>query len=576
MNQMQIIIEKNSMVPMRDGTQLATDIYRLAERGAAPAIVLRLPYDKESRVSPEMMAFVQAGYVVVMQDTRGRFASEGEFNANFQEINDGADCYQWVAQQPWCNGRIGTLGGSYLGQSQWLAAPHMPEAVKAMCVLIAPVDHYSDIAYRGGVLNLGSMLFWASMIAIGEQGRRMAQGKAAPADVQRQAGALANLMQLYESTPLTAMAHLQGVSPHYFDWVTHPTFDEYWRGLDARHYAQLDKPVLHIGGWFDIFLNGTLQTYIGMRNHAHSEEARQHQKLVIGPWSHGTNWTSSYHEQEFGLHASGMATDLTALQLRWMDRWVKGIENGIENEKPVRIFVMGINRWRDEDDWPLPDTQYTDYYLHSGGRANSLLGDGALATEAPTHETPDTFTYDPHNPVPSLGGANLTPFASSIGPRDQQPVEQREDVLVYTSDVLESAVEVTGPVKAILYVASSAPDTDITCKLVDVHPDGRAMLLTDGILRLRYRHSFEQPTLMTPGDVVEAHVDLWSTSNVFLPGHRIRIEVSSSCFPKFARNSNTGGDVASEEIDAYQTAVNTVYHDEVYPSRIVLPIIERA
>lgn len=573
---MNILIEKNIMVPMRDGIGLATDIYRLEDQPPTPAIVLRLPYDKESRLSPEIITFVKAGFVVVMQDTRGRFASQGEFNANFQEINDGADCYAWVAQQPWCNGCIGTLGSSYLGQSQWLAAPQMPEAVKAMCVLIAPVDHYSDIAYRGGVLNLGSMLFWASMMAIGEQGRRVAQGRAAPADVQRQAGALANLMQLYETTPLAAMPHLQGVSPHYFDWVTHPSYDQYWRGIDARNYAEIDKPVLHIGGWFDIFLNGTLQTYIGMRNRAPSEAARRHQKLVIGPWSHGTNWTSSYHEQEFGLHASGMATDLTTLQLRWMERWVKGVENCIDAEKPVRIFVMGINQWRDEDDWPLPDTQYAPYYLHSSGRANSLYGDGSLSTTEPTEETPDSFTYDPLNPVPSVGGANLTPFASSIGPRDQQQVELRDDVLVYSSPVLESAVEVTGPVQAILYVASSALDTDITCKLVDVHPDGRAMLLTDGILRLRYRHSFEEPTLLTPGEVVEARVDLWSTSNVFLPGHRICIEVSSSCFPKFARNSNSGGNVASEGIADYRAAINTVYHDEVYPSRIILPIIERA
>ncbi|HRW11389.1 MAG TPA: CocE/NonD family hydrolase, partial [Caldilineaceae bacterium] len=412
-------------------------------------------------------------------------------------------------------------------------------------------------------------------MAIGEQGRRVAQGKATAEDVRRQAVALGNLLQLYETTPLASMPHLQGVSPHFFDWVTHPAYDAYWRGIDARHYDQLDKPVLHIGGWFDIFLNGTLQGYIGMRNHAKSETARRRQKLVIGPWSHGTNWTSSYHEQEFGLHGSGMATDLTGLQLRWLDRWVRGIENGIEDETPVRLFVMGINQWRDEEDWPLPATQYVPYYLHSNGSANTRHGDGTLSTGTPHYEPADSFTYDPHNPVPSIGGANLTPFASSIGPRDQQQVELREDILVYSTPVLEQDVEVIGPVQAILYVASSAPDTDITCKLVDVHPDGRAMLLTDGILRLRYRHSFTQPTPMTPGDVVEAHVDLWSTANVFRAGHQIRIEVSSSCFPKFARNSNTGGDVANEEIADYQKALNHIYHDATYPSHILLPIIER-
>jgi len=573
---MNILIEKNSMMPLRDGTLLATDLYRNADGLPAPVLVMRLPYDKERVVSPEVMTLVQAGYHVVIQDARGRFASQGEFNASFQEVNDGADCYAWVAQQPWCDGRIGTFGQSYLGQVQWLAAPYMPAAVKALCVLIAPVDHYADIAYRGGVLNLGSMLFWCSMMALGEQGRRLATGRAAPEDMQKQAAALFKLAQLYETLPLAEMAHLQGVSPHFFNWLAHPTYDDFWRGIDARTFAQNAKPMLHIGGWYDIFLNGTLQGYIGMRNHAPTAEARSRQKLIIGPWSHGTNWTSSYHEQEFGMHASGEAAGLTTVQLRWLDRWVKGIENGIEQEPPVRIFVMGINQWRDEQDWPLPDTRYTPYYLHSNGHANTLHGDGALSTERPGAEPTDTFVYDPHNPVPSVGGANLTPFASSIGPREQHGVEEREDVLVFSTPVLTKAVEVTGPILAHFYVSSSAPDTDITCKLVDVYPDGRAMLLTDGILRLRYRHSFTQPTLLQPDEIAPITIDLWSTANVFLPGHRIRIEVSSSCFPKFARNSNTGGDVVTEGPEKYQTAVNRLYHAADHPSHLLLPIIERA
>lgn len=572
---MNILIEKNVMAPMRDGTLLATDIYRPSNADASPALVARLPYDKERHVSPEVMAFVQAGYGLVVQDCRGRFASQGNFNANFREIDDGADCYAWVARQPWCNGNLGTLGTSYLGQSQWLAAPQMTEAVKAMAVLIAPVDHYADIAYRGGVLNLGSMLYWCSMMAIGEQERRLGQDRASREDVQEQAAALGRLLQNYETLPLAGMAHLQGVSPHFFDWLSHPAYDDYWRGIDARRYAQIDKPVLHIGGWYDIFLNGTLQTYTGMRANAASPEARRRQKLVVGPWSHGTNWTSSYHEQEFGLHASGIAAGLSGLQLRWMDRWVRGIENGIDGEKPVRIFVMGINRWRDEDDWPLPDTRYQPYYLHSQGEANTWHGDGSLSTAPPAQEKADRFVYDPHHPVPSLGGANLTPFANTIGPRDQRAVEERGDVLVYSTPVLAEPLEVTGPVRAVLYVSSSAPDTDITCKLVDVHPDGRAMLLTDGILRLRYRHSFEQPTLLTPGQIVEVHIDLWSTANVFLPGHRLRLEVSSSCFPKFARNSNSGGTIAEEARADYRSATNWVHHDGAHPSHLLLPVIER-
>lgn len=570
-----IIIEKNIMVPMRDGVNLATDLYRPNDNSPCPALVVRMPYDKNRFASPEVMTFVNAGYAVVVQDTRGRFASEGDFDPNFQEINDGADCYAWVAKQSWCDGQVGTMGTSYMGQSQWLAAPHMPDAVKAMIVLLAPVDHYSDIAYRGGVLNLGSMLYWCSMMAIGEQGRRLAQGQATPEDVQQQAMQLGNLMQNYGFLPLNAMPHLKGVSAHFFNWVGHPAYDDYWQGIDARKFEQLDKPVLHIGGWYDIFLNGTIQGYIGMRTNAKTADTRQRQKLIIGPWSHGTNWTSSYHEQEFGLHASGMAVDLTTMQLQWMNRWIKADDNALKDEKPVRIFVMGINQWRDEDDFPLPDTTYTPYYLHSDGHANTRHGDGILSTVAPTNEPADRFVYDPHNPVPSIGGANLTPFANTIGPRDQQLVEDRNDVLVYSTPVLDEPLEVTGMVKAILYVASSAPDTDITCKLVDVYPDGRAMLLTDGILRLRYRESFSEPKLLEPDELVQVEVDLWSTSNVFLTGHQLRIEISSSCFPKFARNSNTGRDVAGESAEDYQLAVNHIHHDTAHPSHILLPIISR-
>ncbi|MFN8441286.1 MAG: CocE/NonD family hydrolase [Caldilineaceae bacterium] len=573
---MNILIEKNLQVSMRDGVLLATDLYRSAQEQPAPVLVRRTPYNKERFIAPDVMAYVQAGYHVVIQDARGRFASQGEFNAGFQEVNDSADCYAWVAQQPWCDGRIGTLGESYMAQLQWLSAAQMPKAVKALSTLIAPIDHYSDIAYRGGVLNIGSMLFWCSMMALGEQERRLKTGRATPQAMMQQAMALANLKQIYETLPLSAMSHLEGISPHFFNWLSHPTYDEFWQGLDARKYAKIDKPVLHIGGWYDIFLNGNLQAYIGMQQRDRAVGVSNRQKLIIGPWSHGTNWTSSYHEMDYGMHAGGEAVNLTGVQQRWMDRWVKGIENGIEQESPVRIFVMGINQWRDEADWPLPDTQYTPFYLHSDGHANTLHGDGTLSTTLPDSEPADRFVYDPLNPVPSIGGANLMPYANAIGPRDQQTVEVREDVLVFSTEVLSQAVEVTGPVTAQLYVSSSVPDTDITCKLVDVYPDGRAMLLTDGILRLRYRHSFSQPTLLQPDEIVPITVDLWSTSNVFLPGHRIRIEVSSSCFPKFARNSNTGGDVVNEGREVYRSALNHIYHDAEHPSHVLLPIVERS
>jgi putative CocE/NonD family hydrolase len=284
--------------------------------------------------------------------------------------------------------------------------------------------------------------------------------------------------------------------------------------------------------------------------------------------------TGSFPEREYGIQADIAGIDATGEQLRWFDRWLKGENNGVEDEKPVKIFVMGLNQWREEEDWPLPDTQLRPYYLHSAGMANSAHGDGLLTPEAPGTEAEDVYLYDPRRPVPTVGGAHLMP-GYNIGPRDQRGVEERDDVLCYTTPILEYPVEVTGPIELVLYVSSSARDTDFTGKLVDVYPDGRAEILTDGILRARYRDSLSAPTLMEPGQIYELHLDLWATSNLFKAGHRIRLEVSSSNFPRFDRNSNTGGTIATESANDFLAAVNRVYHSSAYPSHLLLPIIER-
>lgn len=306
-------------------------------------------------------------------------------------------------------------------------------------------------------------------------------------------------------------------------------------------------------------------------------KARCPQQLVIGPWVHGYNG-GVYAERNFGLMAHDGVADVTARQIRWFDRWLKGEPNGVESDKPVRLFIMGPDVWRDEDDWPLPDTDWQRWYLHSGGCAGTIAVDGALSTTAPGEEPADAYIYDPRNPVPTVGGATFLPglfVAANAGPRDQRAVETRADVLVYTSAVLEHDVEVTGPVRLVLYVASSAPDTDFTGKLVDVHPDGRAMILTDGILRARYRDGFARPRPMNPGEVYCLDIDLVATANVFRAGHRIRLEVSSSNFPRFDRNTNTGGVIASEGEADFQVATNRVLHDAAHPSHLVLPIIAR-
>jgi putative CocE/NonD family hydrolase len=314
-----------------------------------------------------------------------------------------------------------------------------------------------------------------------------------------------------------------------------------------------------------------------MKQRGGSAVARQHQRLLIGPWPHGL-WTGVFPERNYGLAANGNMMDLVGIQLRWFDHWLKGVENGVEQDKSVKIFVMGLDQWREEDDWPLPDTQFRRYYLQSGGRANSAAGDGMLSTEAPTaEEAEDVYLYDPRRPVPTVGGAILLSQAGGMdqGPRDQRSVEARDDVLCYSTPTLEQPMEVTGPIELVLFVSSSARDTDFTGKLVDVSLDGRAEILTDGILRARYRESFSQPKRLEPGQIYELRLDLCATSNLFKAGHRIHLEVSSSNFPRFDRNTNTGGTIETETAQDVVQAVNHVYHDVAHPSHLLLPIIER-
>jgi uncharacterized protein len=579
---MNILIEKNVMVPMRDGVRLATDVYRPTEGGPFPVLISRLPYNKElpmmAQAAIDTSRAVQAGYAVVLQDCRGRFASEGEFTPIFNEASDGADSVDWIAQQTWSTGQVGTVGGSYLGFTQWLLAKEQPEALRAMAPAITTSDYYeSPWRHTGGVFELGISLFWSLFMVPEELQRQLRQGKASMEQMGTLMQVMSNASSQFEHLPLMDMSLLRDFAPYYFDWLAHPTYDDYWRGIAHKeHYEQITVPALNIGGWYDIFLGGTLENYTGMKQRGGSAVARQNQRLLIGPWSHGY-MTGIFPERNYGLMASGDVADVVGAQLRWYDHWLKGENNGVEQDKPVKIFVMGLDQWREEDDWPLPDTQFRPYYQHSDGHANTATGDGMLSTEAPAEEAEDVYLYDPRRPVPTVGGAILLSLAMGIdqGPRDQRSMEAREDVLCYSTLILEKPVEVTGPIKLVLYVSSSARDTDFTGKLVDVYPDGRAEILTDGILRTRYRESFSEPKLLEPGQIYELHLDLWATSNVFKVGHRIRLEVTSSNFPRFDRNTNTGGTIETETEKDFVQAVNRVYHDSAHPSHLILPIIER-
>ncbi len=580
---MNLNIEKNLAVVMRDGITLKADLYRPAGPAPVPAVVLRLPYNKEQPfllfLSGDILRVAQAGYVVVVQDCRGTFESEGTFSPYFQEGEDGADTLAWVAAQPWCNGVVGMMGASYYGATQWLAAGESPPALRAMAPFITTDQYHEKWTYQGGAFQLGFMLQWAtSTFAIGEVVRRLGRGESGPAELQAALAAADGVARGYHHLPLNDWPALDRLAPYFRDWLAHPDYDDYWRAAaPCDHYEKITAPALNFGGWYDLFLGGTLANYAGMKARGGSAEARRHQRLVIGPWVHGYNG-GVYPERNFGMMAHDGVVDVTALQIRWFDHWLKGIDNGVPDELPVKLFIMGRNVWREEQDWPLPDTRFERWYLHSGGGANTAAGDGTLSTTPPQKEPADAYAYDPSDPVPTTGGSTFLPglfVAANAGPRDQQGVESRGDVLCYTSEPFVQDTEVTGPVQLVLHVISSALDTDFTGKLVDVYPDGRAFILTDGILRARYRHSLSAQSLLKPGEAYELTIDLVATANLFKAGHRMRLEVSSSNFPRFDRNPNHGGVIADAVAVDFVVARNQILHDAAHPSYLILPRVDR-
>jgi putative CocE/NonD family hydrolase len=573
---MEYTVRKDVMVPMRDGIELATDTW-IPSGPPAPALLVRLPYGKDLPallaygLVPNVFALVEAGYAVVYQDCRGTFRSGGEFVPMLNEPNDGADTIAWLLEQPWCDGNIGTYGPSYLGFVQWASVTGSGQ-VKAIAPAVATTDYYTAPWYSdGGALSWHTVQSWTAQMAMIEALRQVSRGTGDPELLAGLAGMVGEPQPHLAALPLSHQPLIEKVWPWWAELLAHPTRDQFWRDLSVLDRAeQVTVPALHIGGWFDIFIANTARSFTELKARSGAPEG---QRLIIGPWDH-LNSTGIYPDRQFGMTADAITQDLTGHHLRFFDRWLRDKTTPLQT--PVRIFVMGIDRWRDEPDWPLPGTSYVPYYLHGSGRANTSAGDGRLSTEAPGQTAVDTYLYDPLRPVPSLGGRVMLPStANAAGPVDQRPVESRDDVLCFTTEVLAEPVEVTGHVSLILYVSSTAPDTDFTGKLVDVFPDGRAIFLTDGILRARYRNSLAEPEPLTPGEPYQISLDLSVTSNVFLPGHRIRLEVSSSNFPRFDRNTNTGGVIADESADQAAVAVNRVLHGPEYPSQLTLPVIRR-
>ncbi len=540
--------------PMRDGVTLSSDLYLPRGEGQFPTVLIRTPYDNNAAPMIEKgRRLANAGYACVIQDCRGRWDSGGEYYP-FREGEDGHDAQEWIGRQPWSNGKVGMAGGSYVGTVQWQSAPHRSQYLTCITPRVICCDYYSGLVYPGGVFQLNVLMTWGMRTS----------GRTA------QSIEFYNWTEAFRTLPVEVMDELAGRElPFWRDWVQHAQYDEYWDAInDEKRWGEIAVPAFNMGGWYDLYAQHTFINFNGLRQHGRTAAARQ-SKLIVGPWPHALSVSTRTGDIDFGAHS---LADLESLELRWFDYWLKGIDNGIVNEPPLRLFIMGINQWRDEHEWPLARTDWQRWHFHSQGQANTLRGDGALAPDTPGHEPNDHFVYDPAYPVQTIGGNNCcSPQIVPWGPYDQRAAEMRGDVLCYTSAPLAEDLEVTGPIQVVLYAATDGLDTDWTAKLVDVAPSGYAKNLCDGIIRARSRESLTAPTLLAPNQIYQYTIDLGVTGNVFQQGHCVRVEISSSNFPRFDRNPNTGHPFGADT--ELRTAHQTIYHTTAYPSHIILPVI---
>ncbi|HVB26938.1 MAG TPA: CocE/NonD family hydrolase [Mycobacteriales bacterium] len=529
----------NVGVPMRDGVALSADV-TLPTTLPAPAVFALTPYGKDTpNAAAITAAYAQAGYVFALTDARGRGdSSGGPFVPYRHDGKDGADAIAWLAAQEWCTGDVVTWGGSYLGRNQWLMALEQPPALKAMVVQVCPSDAF--VEWPTGTQTL-MLIQWHSVT-----NGRVPQVRAA-VDWDR---ALRHL-------PIVDIGEAAGFhSQSWRDDLAHPTFDDYWAEIAyQRRFAEIDLPVLHISGWYDDEAVGTPRNFLGMQSSARSDRARRAQRMLMGPWGHAVNTGQKLGDVDFGETA---VIDQRALEFAWLDHVLRGVDAGdFTADKPVRIFVMGANEWRDEPSWPPPYVEEAAYFLRDAGQ---------LTTAAPTEAQPPTvWRHDPFDPVPFLMPLSAAQLG---GPDDYREVEQRDDVLVFTTPELTDDVEVIGPVQLRCFVATSALDTDVVARLIDLHPDGFAQRLCDGIVRLRYRDGMDKALDVEPDQVYEVDIDMWDTAHRFLAGHAIRLEVMSSAFPKYDRNLGTGGDMITETEGV--VADNRIWHDAERPSRLLL------
>ncbi|HWQ12865.1 MAG TPA: CocE/NonD family hydrolase [Roseiflexaceae bacterium] len=563
-------VEFDVPATMRDGTVLRANVFRPAGGGLYPVALCRTPYNKDFATVQGFLdapRLARAGYIVVIQDVRGRAASEGAWSPLAHEYEDGYDTVEWAARLPGSSGAVGMFGISYLGFTQWAAALAGPPSLRAIVPGLTWARANGGLTFRGGAFELGTAAAWQlGAVAIDAIFRRMRN--APPQEVARALADLAREIDAlrtsgYGELPLAEFGPLRrvGVGTEFLEYVARGAAPDSFSPFPSPEaYARVTVPSLNIGGWYDLFIQGTIDNFLGTRAHGATPEAR-HSRLLIGPWSH-VNYGGTVGEQDFGFAAQAafmkLETDVTGLTQRWFDYWLKGIDNGVASEPPVRVFVLGQNAWRDMDGWPPQSTQ-TPFYLRASG---------GLVPEPPGDEPPDAYVYDPTDPTPTRGGPLLMHPLFVPGAADQRPIEARPDVLSYTSAPLDRDLEVAGRVSARLWAASDAPDTDFVARLVDVHPDGFAQFLADGIVRARA--ALGAP--LEPGRPYELVVDMWSVANVFRAGHRVRLDICSASFPRWDRTLNTLA--STPTLADARPARQTIFHDAARPSCVLLPVRE--
>ncbi len=565
----EVVEDRGVGVPMRDGIKLSTDIYRPKGEGKFPVILIRTPYKKEMS-ELDGKYYSRRGYVVAIQDCRGRFGSSGDWEPFVNEKADGYDAIEWLAVQPWSTGKVGMIGASYLGWVQWFALSQNPPHLTTIIPNVSPPDAFFNFPYEYGVFFIFGGIWWADIVASEATGDL--SGVKMSAVFDKKYGKLLRDLPVIELDKKV----LGGENKYWRMWIKHNTNDDYWaRASFSQSLEKANIPVFHQSGWFDGDGIGSKLNYAALAKHGKST-----QKLILGPWGHTPEAQRMLGDIDFGPEA---APDLPRMYLRWFDHWLKGIDNGINKEPLVSLFVMNTNKWVHGDKYPLPQTKFEKWYFGSSGQANTSKGDGKLTREVPSADSPpDKYTYDPGDPTPNPGFYEESEEEEKkekaveeqkklAKKRHEKVTDARKDILVYTTDPFEQPYTFAGPISATLYAASSAKDTDWFVRLIEIESDGELHSLVEGRFRARFRESMSQPRLLEPGKIYEYTIDMWQTGMTVQKGSKLRVEIASASYPFFSRNLNTGGH--NEMETAYVPANQTIYHDSKHPSHILLPVI---